>query len=115
MAWKGVHLSRPSRLNTADGQLVVAQDDGEVRIPLEDLAYIVLDAAHASLTSTLLSACMEAGIVIVSTDQRHTPNGLMLPFLQSRRDAGSESLSARSKIRPTIWPLPDITPKRCWR
>ena len=88
MAWKGLHLSRPARLNTADGQIVVAQDDGEVRLPLEDIAYIVLDAPHATLTSTLLSACMEAGIVIVATDARHTPNGLMLPFHSHHRQAG---------------------------
>ena len=50
MAWKGLHLSRPARLNTADGQVVVGQDDGEVRLPLEDIAYMVLDAPHASLT-----------------------------------------------------------------
>lgn len=106
MAWKGVHLSRPSRLNTADGQLVVAQDDGEVRIPLEDLAYVVLDAPHATLTSTLLSACMEAGIVIISTDGRHTPNGMMLPFLQHHRQAG---------VAATQVALSQPFKKRCWQ
>lgn len=105
MAWKGVHISRPSRLNTADGQLVVAQDDGEVRIPLEDLAYLVLDAPHASLTSTLLSACMEAGIVIVSTDKRHTPDGLMLPFLQHHRQAGiaAKQIALSEPFRKRCW------------
>ncbi|MGI2034680.1 type II CRISPR-associated endonuclease Cas1 [Rhizobium panacihumi] len=106
MAWKGVHISRPSRLNTADGQFIVAQDDGEVRIPLEDLAYVVLDAPHATLTSTLLSACMEAGIVIVSTDRRHTPDGLMLPFLQHHRQAG---VAARQSA------LSEPFKKRCWQ
>lgn len=106
MAWKGVHISRPSRLSTADGQLVVGQDDGDVRIPLEDIAYIVLDAPHASLTSTLLSACMETGIVIVSTDRRHTPDGLMLPFLQHHRQAG---VAARQVM------LSEPFKKRCWQ
>lgn len=106
MAWKGVHLSRSSRLNTADGQIVVAQDDGEARIPLEDVAYIVLDAPHATLTSTLLSACMEAGIVIVSTDQRHTPNGLMLPFFRHHRLAGVAAAQVS---------LSEPFKKRCWQ
>lgn len=106
MAWKGVHISRASRLNTTNHQLVVAQDDGEVRIPLEDLAYIILDAPHASLTSTLISACMEAGIVIVSTDKRHTPDGLMLPFLQHHRQAG---VAARQVA------LSEPFKKRCWQ
>jgi CRISPR-associated protein Cas1 len=80
MAWRGVHLTKPARLSFADGQMVVAQDDGEVRLPLEDIAWIILDGAHATLTSTLLSACMDSGIVVIATDEKHTPNGLALPF-----------------------------------
>lgn len=106
MAWRGVHLSRPARLNTADGQLVVAQDDGEVRLPLEDIAYVVLDAPHATLTSTLLSACMDAGIVVISVDQRHTPNGVMLPFHTHHRQAAV----AQAQVALSL-PFR----KRCWQ
>jgi CRISPR-associated protein Cas1 len=106
MAWKGLHLSRPARLNTADGQIVVSQDDGEARVPLEDLAYVVLDAPHATLTSTLLSACMEAGVVIVSVDARHTPNGITLPFHSHHRQAG---------VAATQVSLGEPFKKRCWQ
>ncbi len=106
MAWKGLHLSRAARLNTADGQIVVAQDDGEARVPLEDVAFIVLDAPHATLTSTLLSACMEAGVVIVSVDARHTPNGLMLPFQSHHRQAGVAAMQIG---------LGEPIKKRCWQ
>lgn len=106
MAWKGLHLSRPARLNTADGQIVVAQDDGEVRLPLEDVAYVILDAPQATVTTTLLSACMEAGVVIVSADQRHTPNGLMLPFHSHHRQAG---------VAAAQLALSEPFRKRCWQ
>lgn len=106
MAWKGLHLSRPARLNTADGQIVVAQDDGEARVPLEDVAFIVLDAPHATLTSTLISACMEAGVVIVSVDARHTPNGMTLPFHSHHRQAGVAAMQIA---------LGEPFKKRCWQ
>src|SRR5579862_129829 len=106
MAWRGLHLSRPARLNTADGQIVVVQDDGEVRLPLEDLAYVILDAPHATLTSTLISACMDAGVVIVSVDRRHTPNGVMLPFHTHHRQAG---------IAAQQMALSEPFKKRCWQ
>lgn len=106
MAWKGLHLSRPARLNVSDNQIVVVQDDGEARLPLEDVAYIILDASHATLTSTLLSACMEAGVVIVSVDARHTPNGLALPFHSHHRQAG---VAAKQVV------LSEPFKKRCWQ
>ncbi len=87
MAWRALHLSRAARLSLADNQLVVAQDDGEVRLPLEDLACVVLDTPQATLTTALLSACMDAGIAIIATDPTHLPSGLMLPFHRHHRQA----------------------------
>jgi CRISPR-associated protein Cas1 len=105
MAWKGLHLSRPARLNVSDNQIVVTQDDGETRIPLEDIAFLVLDAPHATLTSTLLSACMEAGIVILSVDARHTPNGIALPFHSHHRQAGIavKQISVSEPFKKRCW------------
>ncbi|MGA7675855.1 MAG: type II CRISPR-associated endonuclease Cas1 [Rhizomicrobium sp.] len=80
MAWRGLHVSKPSRLSLGDNQIVIAQDEGEVRLALEDVAWIVLDTPQATLTSSLLSACMAAGIVIIATDEKHTPSGIALPF-----------------------------------
>ncbi len=133
MAWKGLHLSRPSRLSTADGQIVVAQDDGEARVALEDVAYVILDTPQATLTTTLLSACMEAGVAIVVSDARHMPSGLLLPFHTHHRQAGSQpckpapaslfasdagriSSSPRSTIKPRIWNVGNArTHRRCGR
>jgi CRISPR-associated protein Cas1 len=106
MAWRGLHLSRAARLSVADGQIVVAQEDGEVRLALEDLAYVILDAPHATLTSTLLSACMDQGVVVVTTDARHTPNGLLLPFHSHHRQAGVAAKQAA---------LGEPLKKRCWQ
>lgn len=105
MAWRGVHLSRKARLSTADGQIVVVQDDGEVRLPLEDVAYMVLDTPQATLTTTLLSACMGAGIVVVSVDERHMPNGVLLPFHSHHRQAGvaAAQLAVSEPFRKRCW------------
>ncbi|MBI1775493.1 MAG: type II CRISPR-associated endonuclease Cas1 [Proteobacteria bacterium] len=80
MAWRGLHVTKPSRLALADGQVTIAQDDGDVRVPLEDLAWIVLDTPQSTLTGSLLSACMSAGIALIATDETHTPSGVLLPF-----------------------------------
>ena len=105
MAWRGLHLTQPARLSLADGQICVKQDAGEVRLALEDVAWIVIDTPQATLTSALISACMEAGIAMVFTDARHTPSGLALPFHRHHRQGGVARLQmdAKDSVKRRLW------------
>lgn len=105
MAWRGVHLTRPSRLSFADRQIVIGQDDGEVRLPIEDVAWVILDTQQISLTGALLSACLEAGIAVISCDARHTPCGIALPFHgHFRQPAVAQAQIAMSEpLKKRLW------------
>lgn len=105
MAWKGVHISRPARLSCKDTQLVVAQDEGEVTMPVEDVAWIVLDSTHITLTASLVAACMDAGIAIVFSDARHTPSGMALPFHRHHRQAAVAALQTglTQPLKKRLW------------
>ncbi|MBX9830087.1 MAG: type II CRISPR-associated endonuclease Cas1 [Xanthobacteraceae bacterium] len=105
MAWKGLHLTQAAKLSLADGQCCVKRDDGEVRIAIEDLAWIVVDTPHATLTSTLVSACMDAGVAMIFTDARHTPSGLALPFHRHHRQGAVARLQAEAKesLKNRMW------------
>lgn len=105
MAWRGLHITRPARLSFADGQIVVAQDDGEARVALEDVAWIVLDTPQTSLTGRLLSACMAAGTVIVATDETHTPAGIVLPFHRHFRqgDIARRQVGMTAPLKKRLW------------
>lgn len=105
MAWRGLHLSKPSRLSLSDGQVVIGQDDGEVRLALEDLAWIVLDTPQATLTSALITACMSAGIAIIATDETHTPSGMTLPFHRHFRqgEIAQLQIALGLPLRKRLW------------
>ena len=105
MAWRGLHLSRPARLTLADGQIVISQNEGETRLALEDLAWLIIDTPQATITTALLSACMSAGIAVIVTDSRHMPNGLVLPFHTHHRQAAVAALqiSAGAGLRGRLW------------
>ena len=105
MAWRGVHITQPSRLSLADGQIVVGRDDGDVRLPVEDVAWMVIDTPQASLTMALLSACMDAGMVIVTTDRTHTPSGLVLPFHRHHRQAeiAAMQIATSLPLKKRLW------------
>lgn len=106
MAWKTLHLSRPARLSLRDTQIVIAQEDGEARLAIEDLACVILDAPQTTLTASLLSACMEAGVAILGVDSRHMPNGLTLPFHRHHRQGRVAAIQAG---------IGEVFRKRCWR
>jgi CRISPR-associated protein Cas1 len=107
MAWKGLHLTKAARLSLADGQCCVKQDDGEVRVAIEDLAWIVIDTPQATFSSALVAACMDAGVAIVVTDTRHTPSGLILPFHRHHRQGAVARLQAEAKesLKKRLWQL----------
>ncbi len=87
MAWRGVHISQPARLNFRDNQLIVAQEDGEVSLAIEDIVWLILDTPQVSVTGTLLSALAEAGVAMIVPDGRHHPAGVLLSFHQHHAQA----------------------------
>ena len=105
MAWRGLHLTQAARPTLADGQLVVAREDSVVRVALEDVAWVVIDTPQVMLSTALISACMEAGIAIVTTDARHTPSGLLLPFHRHHRQAhvAGVQLAASEPLKKRLW------------
>ena len=105
MAWRGLHLTQPARLALADGQILIGRDDGEIRLPLEDIAYMVIDTPQASLSVPLLTACMEAGVAVIITDPKHLPSGVMLPFHRHFRQGGMARLQVdqTEPFRKRLW------------
>jgi CRISPR-associated protein Cas1 len=105
VAWRGLHLTQPARLSMARGQIVVAQDEGEVRLALEDLAWIVLDSPRSTLTGALLSACMAGGVAVIVTDETHTPSGVALPFGRHHRQADVARVQAEASrpLKKRLW------------
>lgn len=105
MAWRALHLSRPARLSLADGQLLVSQEEGETRLPIEDLACLVLDTPQATLTTALAAALMAAGVAVMVTDARHHPSGLLLPFHGHHRQAAVAAMqtAASLPLRKRLW------------
>lgn len=105
MAWRGLHLTKPSRLSLADGQVVIAQDDGDVRMALEDVAWIVLDTPQSTVTGSLLSACMSAGVALIATDETHTPSGVLLPFHRHFRqgEIAHRQAAMAAPLKKRLW------------
>jgi CRISP-associated protein Cas1 len=105
VAWRGLHISRRTYLSLADNQIVAKQDETEARIPIEDIAWIVLDSPQVTLSTALMAACMDFGVVVITTDKTHTPSGMMLPFHRHHRQAEIADLQVNlsAPIKKRLW------------
>jgi CRISPR-associated protein Cas1 len=105
VAWRGLHISRRTQLSLADNQIVAKQEETEARIPIEDVAWIVLDSPQVTLSTALIAACMDAGVVLITTDKTHTPSGMILPFHRHHRQAEIAALQANLSVplKKRLW------------
>lgn len=105
MAWRGVHISQSARLKVAHRQLLVEQGDRPVTLPLEDLAWLILDTPKATITSAALTGLLEAGVAVVHCDGRHMPAGIALPFHAHYRqgDVARRQIAVSAPFRKRIW------------
>ena len=63
----------------------IQRDDEDLRVPVEDLALVLLDSPEVSITSALLSEMANRGVALLSTGGNHHPNGLFLPLTPHSR------------------------------
>jgi CRISPR-associated protein Cas1 len=83
MAWRGIHLSRPSSLSVEHLALRIDFRDeagGTFRLPLEDLSYLIIDTTETSLSARLLSALSAHGVLVLGVDATHLPCWISLPW-----------------------------------
>jgi len=106
MAWQNLLITQPAKLNLKNAQLRVRQESGEITVPLEDIATIILESAQITLTSSLLGAIAENKICLFSCNSAHTPNGAFIPFHQHSRQASASQ-------KQIAWTKP--FKKRCWQ
>ena len=83
----------------------VRNDDGVIRLAFEDIAYLLLESPQISLTSALLARFAETKTLVLTCDQRHLPNGALLPLQGHYRQLAALrlQLACPPGLRDRIW------------
>jgi len=105
-AWRSVLVTKSCRLSMKNQQLVYEpKDEDSIKVPLEDIAVIVLENNQSSLTTALLSQCAEKNVAIFSCDNYHIPNGCYTPFHQHSRLSQIAHIQVKMKLplQKRIW------------
>ena len=74
---------------------------------IEDIAWVVIDTPQVTLTTSLISACMDAGVSLITTDAQHLPSGITLPYHRHHRqaDVANLQLQASLPLRKRLWQM----------
>lgn len=94
------------KLNSLVAEFSTECSKPPVSAPIEDLGLIVLDEPRITITTALLAALQDAGVAIITTDKKHMPCGLMLPF---------NAHSLQSKIYQKQAEFSPVIKKRLWK
>ena len=107
MAWRGLHISNPTRLTYRSQQIVVDPESGgeALSFPVEDIAWIILDTPQVSVSGALLSALAEGGVAMIVPDSRHHPAGMLLSFHQHHAQAAiaHSQIAMSQPLKKRLW------------
>ncbi|MGC9331769.1 MAG: type II CRISPR-associated endonuclease Cas1 [Bacteroidales bacterium] len=80
MLKRSLFFSQPWRLSYKNKQLVATnKEDGEVKtVPVEDLAFVLLDNQRISVSMPLTEALVNNNVAVVYCDAKHHPKAMLL-------------------------------------
>lgn len=82
MSWRTVVVSSRCKLDTKMGYMVIRGEE-VCRIFLDEIALVILENPAVAMTGCLLSELMERKIKVVFCDDRHMPQGELVPYYGS--------------------------------
>ena len=106
MIKRTIYISKPSTLSLMRSQLIIQQGEEEFQVPIEDIAVLILDEPMVTISHPLLAKLAEESVVVITSDERHTPIGLHLPLY----DHSTPSLFWRDQIN-----ISKPTQKQLWQ
>ena len=105
MAKRTICINSPARISVKNKQLVIANHEKSISIPLEEIWVIVLETRAANITSTALADLATEGIGVITCGANHMPNGLFLPLGAHSRHAKivDDQLMIGKPLRKRLW------------
>lgn len=104
--WRGILLTQSASLSVKNGQIHITQQHGDVlSFPPSDIGYIVCDTQQYQISGALLALIADNGICFITTDSKHIPNGMLMPFGTHFKTAGNSRLqiAISQGLKDKLW------------
>ena len=82
MIKRTLYFGNPAYLAVRHDQLLIDRPDhiDKATVPIEDIGVVLLDNPRITVTQTVLRRLLESNVALISCDDRHLPQGLLLPM-----------------------------------
>ena len=108
MIKRTLYFGNDAYLHTTNKQMIISFPDRqkeEVKISIEDIAVVILDAFRLTISQTLISKLLHNNVALITCDERHHPQGLMLNLegntLQQERFR--YQINASQPLKKNLW------------
>lgn len=80
MGYINIFVNSEAKINIKNNQLTLISDKKSIDYPLEDINSIMVDNPKTIVSFVTLSQLANYGILTYFCDEKHLPNGVLLPF-----------------------------------
>ncbi len=80
MGYRQVIIKKSEKLSLKDEQLVIRKDNDDIKIPLEDINFILIEDNTTNITCKLLSKIGEYSICLLVCNDKFEPSSIMYPY-----------------------------------
>ncbi len=80
MGYRQIIVNDSNYISVENGILGFEDSERTIKVPLEEIAIIVLNNNKLTLSLNAINHCLENHVMIVTCNNKHLPNGIMMPF-----------------------------------
>lgn len=80
MGYRQVIVKSSEKLHLHDNNLIITKDTREVKVPLEDINFILIEDNTTVVTTKLLAEIGKYGICFIVCDDKYEPSSIMYPY-----------------------------------
>lgn len=105
MGYRQVIIKKSEKLHFKDNQLIIDKDESSIKVPLEDISYILIEDSSTILTTRLLAELEKNAISLIVCDEKFEPTSIMYPYNYhfKQLDVFSHQLEIDDSIKNEFW------------
>ena len=105
MGYRQVIIKKSEKLHFKDNQLIIDKDESSIKVPLEDISYILIEDSSTILTTRILAELGKNAISLIVCDEKFEPTSIMYPYNYhfKQLDVFSHQLEIDDSIKNEFW------------